>query len=77
MKLDIGEDPILQGLDVGSYNLVVASNVLHCTTHLDHTMNNVRKLIKDGGKVLFIETITLLTTLTVLFGTLLGKLCTR
>ncbi|MCJ1227644.1 hypothetical protein MMC12_004300 [Toensbergia leucococca] len=72
VKLDIGEDPTPQGFDVGSYNLVVASYVLHCTTHLDHTMKNVRKLLKDGGKVLFIEITNLLPTSTALFGTLPG-----
>lgn len=55
-KLDIEQDPLNQGFEGGSYDLIVACQVLHATKSMDNTMDNVRKLLKPGGKVLLIET---------------------
>ncbi|KAL4867936.1 hypothetical protein BDV12DRAFT_197797 [Aspergillus spectabilis] len=54
-KLDLGEDPIKQRFVTGSYDLVVASNVLHATEDLVLTLTRMRSLLKPGGKLLFLE----------------------
>ncbi|KAI4263037.1 MAG: hypothetical protein L6R42_001796 [Xanthoria sp. 1 TBL-2021] len=53
---DVSKDPILQSFAAGSYDLVVASHVLHATDDLDQSLRNVRKLLKPGGKLLLFET---------------------
>ncbi|KAG4439202.1 hypothetical protein IFR05_005293 [Cadophora sp. M221] len=55
--LDIERDPTTQGFTEHSYDLVIASNVLHATKVLDNTMTNVRKLLKPGGKLLVLEAV--------------------
>ncbi|KAL8782131.1 MAG: hypothetical protein Q9213_005665 [Squamulea squamosa] len=54
--LDISKDSVSQSFAVGSYDLVVASHVLHATDDLDQSLRNVRKLLKPGGKLLLFET---------------------
>lgn len=55
-KLDIGTDPASQGFEVGSYDIVIACQVLHATKSMANTMANVRKLMKPGGTLLLVET---------------------
>ena len=62
-KLNIEENPIDQSYEPESFDLIVAANVLHATPRMTHTMKNVRRLLKPGGKLLLIE----LTTLRVQF----------
>lgn len=51
-KLDIGRDPAEQGLEVGTYDLIIATNVLHATPDIEETIRNVRNLLKPGtGKL--------------------------
>ncbi|KAF2419578.1 putative polyketide synthase [Tothia fuscella] len=54
-KLDIEQDPAGQGFEMGSYDLIIAANVLHATRSMDRTMTNVRKLMKPGGKLVLTE----------------------
>ncbi|KAM0168080.1 hypothetical protein ACHAPF_011356 [Botrytis cinerea] len=53
--LDIEKDPAHQGFEAGSYDCIIADNVLHATQDLEITMKNVRKLLKPGGKLLLFE----------------------
>ncbi|KAF6832303.1 polyketide synthase [Colletotrichum plurivorum] len=55
-KLDIEADPVDQGFEAGSYDIVVACQCLHATRAMDRTMSNVRRLQKPGGKLVLIET---------------------
>lgn len=71
-RLDIANDPVEQGFEPGSYDLVIASEVLHATAHMDRTMRNVRTLVKPGGKVVIIETTLLTMFHNIVFGTLPG-----
>lgn len=71
-KLDIEKDPSVQGIELGSYDLVFASNVLYKTASLAVTMKNVRSLLRPGGKVLLGEPTVTLLSATVIFGTLPG-----
>lgn len=56
-KLDIEDSDLTkQGFEEGSYDLIVACQVLHATKNMNHTMTNVRKLLKPGGKLVLLET---------------------
>ncbi|KAL0938247.1 beta-ketoacyl synthase domain-containing protein [Colletotrichum truncatum] len=46
---------VQQGFTPHSYDLVIASSVLHATPHLVETMTNVRSLLKLGGHVVIAE----------------------
>ncbi|KAL2860774.1 type I polyketide synthase [Aspergillus lucknowensis] len=55
-KLDITRDPAEQGIEVGTYDLVVAVDVLHATPDIKTTIQNVRTLLKPGtGKLGIVE----------------------
>lgn len=47
--LDITKDPIEQGFEAKSYDLIIASNVLHATPIIHDTLVNVRKLLAPRG----------------------------
>jgi acyl transferase domain-containing protein/SAM-dependent methyltransferase len=48
-SLDIESDPRTQGFQEGTYDLIIASFVLHATASLSRTLANVRKLLRPGG----------------------------
>ena len=54
-KFDVESPPEAQGFKEGSYDLIVASNVLHATANIDNTLRNTRSLLKAGGKLILIE----------------------
>ncbi|HEX2927107.1 MAG TPA: SDR family NAD(P)-dependent oxidoreductase [Ruminiclostridium sp.] len=47
--LNIEEDPVMQGFQLGSMDLLLASNVLHATRLISNTLNNSKKLLKANG----------------------------
>ena len=53
--LDLEKDISAQGFEEHSYDLIIASFVLHATAKLEQTMENVRRLLKPGGFVLMAE----------------------
>lgn len=54
--LNIEEDLKAQGFDQNDYyDIIVAANVLHATHNMDHTMTQVNRLLKPGGKLLLVE----------------------
>ena len=70
--LDIMNDPIAQGFEQGSYDIVVASNVLHVPLHVDRTITYARSLLKPGGRLIMIETIRVVPFYNALCGVLPG-----
>ncbi|KAI0407186.1 reducing type I polyketide synthase [Xylaria palmicola] len=54
-RLDIEVDVAEQSFKQGSYDIVVACRVLHATKVMSKTLENVRKLLKPGGKLIIIE----------------------
>ena len=54
-KLDIEKSVKEQGFEEGSYDLIIASNVLHATRTMSKTMQNVRSLLKPEGKLALVE----------------------
>ena len=73
-KLDIQDDPVPQGFRPEIYDLVIAANVLHATARIDHSLANVRRLLKPGGKLLLIEITNRRLCYTLVFGTLQGNI---
>lgn len=71
-KLDIERDPAGQGFEEGTYDVVIACQVLHATRSMENTMTNVRKLLKPGGKLFLMETTKDPVDLQFVFGFLEG-----
>ncbi|KAK3315921.1 type I polyketide synthase [Apodospora peruviana] len=71
-QLNIEQDPVEQGFEVGSYDLIVAAMVLHATKNLHSTLSHVRRLLKPGGKLLLIESTQDRLDTQMSFGTLPG-----
>ena len=71
-RLNIEKRPSTQDFKSGSYDLVIASNVLHATCDIENTIRNVRELLKPGGKFVLLEITKLQAHLNVSFGGLPG-----
>ncbi|KAF5987967.1 putative polyketide synthase [Fusarium bulbicola] len=54
---DMNISPGSQGFTEGSYDLVIASNVLHATLELEDMMKHVRSFLKPGGFLIILETV--------------------
>lgn len=52
---DAEKAPSQQGYTERTYDLVIASNVLHATHSLETTLSNARKLLKPGGYLVMLE----------------------
>ncbi|KAF9871785.1 hybrid PKS-NRPS protein [Colletotrichum karsti] len=53
--LDVEKDVTEQGFSPGTYDVVVASNVLHATRDIERSLANARRLLKPGGYLLILE----------------------
>lgn len=53
--LDLEQDILNQGVEAGTYDIVIAGAVLHATGTISHTIQNVRKALKPGGKLIIFE----------------------
>ncbi|KAH8736190.1 hypothetical protein BGZ61DRAFT_339395 [Ilyonectria robusta] len=71
-RLNIEEDPVDQGFEAGTYDLVVAASVLHATTNITKTLEHTRKLLKPGGRLILVEISNMLNQAFLLFGCLPG-----
>ncbi|PGH00190.1 hypothetical protein AJ79_08295 [Helicocarpus griseus UAMH5409] len=71
-RFDLQGDPAKQGFAEGSYDIIIASNVLHATDCIDVSLSKVRKLLKPGGKLLLIEVTRVLPFYNVCSGVLPG-----
>ena len=70
--LDIEKDPIDQGFDSHSYDLLIASNVLHATRFLEETLANCRALLAPSGHLIALENLRGLGWMDLTFGQLDG-----
>ncbi|KAM3068355.1 hypothetical protein ACMFMG_009492 [Clarireedia jacksonii] len=52
---DVEKTPAAQGYVEHSYDMVIASNVLHATKTMQKTMENTRRLLKPGGYLMLLE----------------------
>ncbi|KAF2260237.1 polyketide synthase PksD [Lojkania enalia] len=53
--LDIESELQSQGCSEGKYDVIFAGAVLHATCSLSHTLHNLRRALKPGGKLVFME----------------------
>ena len=53
--LNIEKDPVEQGFEEGSFDMVVASNCLHATRSLEDTVRHCRRLLRPGGYLVLLE----------------------
>ncbi len=53
--LDISKELETQGFDLHSYDMVIASDVLHATASIRHNLNNVHKLLAPQGVLVMLE----------------------
>jgi acyl transferase domain-containing protein/NADPH:quinone reductase-like Zn-dependent oxidoreductase/acyl carrier protein/ubiquinone/menaquinone biosynthesis C-methylase UbiE len=70
--LDIENDPIEQGFQAHSYDLVIASHALHATRDLRQTINHVKRLLGSRGLLLLQEGVEPPLSLLLIFGLLRG-----
>ncbi|GLB23232.1 type I Iterative Polyketide synthase (PKS) [Aspergillus tubingensis] len=52
---DISKDPEDQGFALESYDLIIASNVVHATPNISTTLRNLNKLLAPGGWLFLTE----------------------
>jgi len=71
-RLDIEHDPVEQGFAAHSYDLVLASNVLHATSDVEAASRNVRRLLAPGGSFVMLEATAPEPWLDLTFGLLPG-----
>ena len=55
--LDITRDPVSQGFKQEQYDWILAMNVVHATADVEHTLKNMRQLLKPGGGLILLETV--------------------
>ncbi|KAK7961959.1 hybrid NRPS/PKS enzyme [Apiospora aurea] len=53
--LDVEKGPATQGYELHSYDVVIASNVLHATSSMQKTLEHTRQLLKPGGYLFLLE----------------------
>ena len=53
--LDIEAPVVEQEIELGSYDIVLAANVLHATKNMRKTLRNTKSLLKKGGLLLLNE----------------------
>ena len=57
MILDIDKDPAAQGLQEGSFDVVVAANVIHASPDLRRSIRHLRRTLREGGHLVLVETV--------------------
>jgi acyl transferase domain-containing protein/acyl carrier protein len=68
--LDIEADPVDQGFEPNSFDLILASDVLHATRDLRHTLGNVKTLLASEGLLVLLEGTRTPRSATLMFGLL-------
>ena len=53
--LDLEKDPLTQGFEPHSYDVVIASSVIHAVSDVNYALENIRKLLAPGGTLVLIE----------------------
>ncbi|KAL2268084.1 hypothetical protein VTJ83DRAFT_2930 [Remersonia thermophila] len=70
--LDISRDPAAQGFAPGSFDVVVAPNVVHATPRLRETLAHLRTLLRDDGVLMLTELWTEARSFGFVFGNFAG-----
>ena len=72
VTLDIEKDPLQQGFRPDSFDVIVASNVLHATASIQKTLTHCRALLRPGGKLVLAEVTIPRIFVGFIYGTLSG-----
>ncbi|MYD19498.1 MAG: SDR family NAD(P)-dependent oxidoreductase [Rhodothermaceae bacterium] len=56
--LNIENDPVAQGFEMHSYDLLIASNVIHATRYLHETLEYCRDLLAPSGQLVALENLS-------------------
>ncbi|MCH9697806.1 MAG: SDR family NAD(P)-dependent oxidoreductase [Gammaproteobacteria bacterium] len=67
-SLDIAADPEIQGFSSNSFDLVIASNVLHATQDLQQVLANCKQLLSAQGELILVEGIRATPWIDMTFG---------
>ncbi|WP_414581134.1 SDR family NAD(P)-dependent oxidoreductase [Scytonema sp. PCC 10023] len=70
--LDIETDPVSQGFDAHSFDLILAADVLHATRDLRSTLENVKQLLTSQGLLILLELTKPSRFMDLVFGMLKG-----
>jgi acyl transferase domain-containing protein/SAM-dependent methyltransferase len=70
--LDISCDPVEQGFEPASYDLILGANVLHVTDSLKETLAGIRKLLKPDGRLYMEELCCEVKAINIIMGVLPG-----
>jgi acyl transferase domain-containing protein/aryl carrier-like protein len=70
--LDIERDPAEQGFEAHSFDLIIASDVLHATQNLPRTLDRMKHLLGSGGTLILLEPTRPGLGMTLIFGLLKG-----
>ncbi len=70
--LNIEKDPAAQGFALHSYDLLIASNVLHATRYLNETLAYCRDLLAPSGQIVAFENLIAPCWMDLVFGLLDG-----
>ena len=70
--LDIEADPLAQGFEAHSFDLILASDVLHATRDLQQTLRQVQKLLVASGMLVILELTYAPRWIDLVFGLLKG-----
>lgn len=70
--LDVEQSSESQSFQPQQYDIILASNVLHATRDMQHTLRHVRQLLSPGGMLLLIEGIGRRRWIDLIFGLLEG-----
>jgi acyl transferase domain-containing protein/NADPH:quinone reductase-like Zn-dependent oxidoreductase/acyl carrier protein len=66
--LDIEKPPTQQGLADGSFDLILAGQVIHATAQVRQTLTHVRQLLAQGGAMIVIELLRAIRFVDLVFG---------
>lgn len=69
---DLERDPLEQGFEESSYDLVIAANVVHATRSLSRSLSIIHRLLKPCGTLGLVELIKLTPFMNMVFGCIEG-----
>ena len=69
---DISKDPLEQGFEAETYDLILATNVVHATPVLRESLENLRKVLNSRGYMVLVELISTTNAWNYGFGILSG-----
>jgi 2-polyprenyl-3-methyl-5-hydroxy-6-metoxy-1,4-benzoquinol methylase len=69
---DLEQDQAEQGFEIHSYDLVIASDVIHTTQSLKNSLFNFHRLLRPEGVLAYVELVRETTYHNMTFGLLAG-----